>query len=120
MLAPVQPPTTVPWLTISLRSRTQSSRRSSCADSKRQAGAGEASSSRRPAPAGHLRADGNEHVSSTGKERVRTNGFELYGRRSPRRSIAPAARRHAHASACSQFIRADHSGAIGHGHGGDL
>ena len=58
------PPTTVPWLTISLRSRTQSSRRSSCADSKRQAGAGEAPSSRRPAPAGHLRADGNEHVSS--------------------------------------------------------
>ena len=41
---------------------------------------------------------------------MRTNGFELYGRRSPRRSISPAARRHARASACSQFIRADQRG----------
>ena len=53
-----------PWLRISLRSRAQSSRRASCADPKRRAGAGEAPSSRRRAPADHLRADGNEHVSS--------------------------------------------------------
>ena len=98
-------PHPLPWLRISLRSRPQSSRRASCADPKRRAGASEAPSSCRRAPAGHLRTDGNEHVSS-----VRTNGFELYGRRSPRRSISPAARRHAHASACSQFIRADQRG----------
>ena len=53
-----------PWLRISLRSRAQSSRHASCADSKRRAGAGEAPSSRRRAPAGHLRAHGNENVSS--------------------------------------------------------
>ena len=53
-----------PWLRISFRSRAQSSRRASCADPKRRAGAGEAPSSRRHAPAGHLRADGNENVSS--------------------------------------------------------
>ena len=41
---------------------------------------------------------------------MRTNGFEFYGRRSPRRSIAPAARRYAHASAFSQFIRTDQRG----------
>ena len=41
---------------------------------------------------------------------MRTNGFELYGCRSPRRSIASAARRHAHASVYSQFIRADQRG----------
>ena len=99
----------LPWLRISLRSRPRSSRRASCADPKHRAGAGEAPSSRRRAPAVHLRADGNEHV-SRGKERVRTNGFELHGRRSPRRSIAPAARRYAHASACSQFIRTDQRG----------
>ena len=98
-------PHPLPWLRISLRSRPQSSRRASCADPKRRAGASEAPSSCRRAPAGHLRTDGNEHVSS-----VRTNGFELYGRRSPRRSISPAVRRHAHASACSQFIRADQRG----------
>jgi len=70
MLAPVQPTRhtahcthPLPWLRISLRSRAQSSRRASCADSKRRAGAGEAPSSRRRAPAGHLRADGNENVS---------------------------------------------------------
>ena len=73
--APAVPPSTprdartsaahpLPWLRISLRSRPQSSRRASCADPKRRAGAGEAPSSRRRAPAGHLRADGNEHVSS--------------------------------------------------------
>ena len=103
----------LPWLRISLRSRAQSSRCASCADSKRRAGAGEAPSSRCPAPAGHLRADGNEHMSSregTRTNGMRTNGFELYGRRAPRRSIAPAVRRHAHASACSQFIRADQRG----------
>jgi hypothetical protein len=57
-------PHPLPWLRISLRSRPQSSRRASCADPKRRAGAGEAPSSRRRAPAGHLHTDGNEHVSS--------------------------------------------------------
>ena len=57
-------PRPLPRLRISLRSRPQSSRRASCADSKRRASAGEAPNRRRPAPAGHLRADGNEHVSS--------------------------------------------------------
>eukprot|EP00964_Phaeocystis_antarctica_P048142 scaffold27879_cov40-Phaeocystis_antarctica.AAC.1 len=62
MLAPVQPTRhtahcthPLPWLRISLRSRAQSSWRASCADSKRRAGAGEAPSSRRRAPADHLR-----------------------------------------------------------------
>ena len=45
-----------------------------------------------------------------GRNRVRTNGFELYGCRSPRRSIASADRRRAHASVSFQFIRADRRG----------
>ena len=50
---------------VALRpARDQSSRRASCADPKRRAGAGEAPSSSRRAPAGPLRVDGDMHLSN--------------------------------------------------------
>ena len=107
----------LPWLRISLRSRPRSSRRASCADPKHRAGAGEAPSSRRRAPAVHLRADGNEHV-SRGKnacapmDSSSTAVAHRDGRLHQRPGGTPM-----RARAPNSFVPT--SGAIGHGHGGD-